>query len=268
MAVAIVGIASGIAVSGSARAPSAVTPQEAHDIAAEAYLYFNPLVSMDVSRRQGTKIEPGKMPGRGPMNTFSHLRAYPDANFGEVARPNFDTLYSSAWLDLTKGPVIVSVPDTHGRYYLLPMLDVWTDVFAAFGKRTSGTTAANYAVVPPGWTGDLPAEMARIQSPAFHVWIIGRTRTNGPGDYAAVHAVQDGHKITLLAQWGRPPQPVSETVDPSVDMKTPRKTQVDTMKPADYFHYAEDLMTAEPPHVAAFWSLTMYDAQGFQRPIR
>ena len=91
------------------------------------------------------------------MNVFTNMREFPDANFKEVVRPNFDTLYSSGWLDLTKEPMIVSVPDTHGRYYLLPMLDMWTDVFAVPGKRTNGTTAANYAIVPPGWTGTLPA---------------------------------------------------------------------------------------------------------------
>jgi hypothetical protein len=202
LAFAIAALAGDLALpSGSAMAAPAVTPQEAHDIAAEAYLCFYPLVTMDVSRRQFTNIEPGKMPGRGPMSTFSYLRTYPDANFREVVRPNFDTLYSSAWLDLTQGPVIVSAPDTNGRYYLLLILDMWTEAFAVPGKRTSGTTAANYAVVPPGWTGDLPTDVARIQSPTFHVWVNGRTQTNGPADYAAVHAVQDGYKVTPLAQW-------------------------------------------------------------------
>src|SRR6266436_83646 len=106
----------------------AVTEQEAHAIGVDAYVYFYPLVTMDVSRKQFTNIEPGKEFGKGPMNMFVSVPEYPPANFKGVVRSNFDTLYSIAWLDLTKEPVIVSVPDTQGRYYLLPMLDMWTDV--------------------------------------------------------------------------------------------------------------------------------------------
>jgi len=76
------------------------------------------------------------------MNEFAHIREFPAADFKIVVRPNFDTLYSSAWLDLTTEPVIASGPSTDGRYYMLPMLDMWTDVFASPGKRTSGTESA------------------------------------------------------------------------------------------------------------------------------
>src|SRR5215470_3587175 len=143
----------------------AATPSadDIHEIGMEAYVYFYPLVTMDVTRRQLTNIESGKMIGRGPMNMFSHVRAYPTAEFREVVRPNFDTLYSTGWLDLTKEPMIVSAPDTAGRYYLLPMLDMWSDVFAVPGKRTSGTTAADFAIVPQGWKGTLPAGVPMIQ---------------------------------------------------------------------------------------------------------
>jgi hypothetical protein len=117
-------------------------------VAAESYIFLYPLVTMELTRLQATNIEAGKLPGRGPMNEFVHIRQFPDADFKVVVRPNFDTLYSSAWLDLTAEPVIVSAADTDGRYYMLPMLDMWTDVFAVPGQRTSGTGAANWAVVP------------------------------------------------------------------------------------------------------------------------
>ena len=114
---------------------------------------FYPLVTMDITRKQSTNIEPGKEFGKGPMNTFVNVPAFPPADLKVVVRINFDTLYSIAWLDLTKEPQVVSAPDTDGRYYLLPMLDMWTDVFASPGWRTTGTKAGNFLVTPPGWSG-------------------------------------------------------------------------------------------------------------------
>src|SRR5262249_2925749 len=116
-----------------------LTDEEAQNIAQEAYIYFYPLVLMDVSRKHFTNIEVDKMFGRGPMNTFSHVRTFPPAAFRGATHANFDTLYSVGWLDLTKEPVVISVPDTQGRYYLLQLLDMWTDSFAGVAKRTTGT---------------------------------------------------------------------------------------------------------------------------------
>jgi hypothetical protein len=243
----------------AAQAQSAITEQEAHAIGVNAYIYFYPLVTMDVTRKQFTNIEPGKELGKGPMNMFNNVPEYPPANFKGVVRPNFDTLYSIAYLDLTKEPAVVSAPDTNGRYYLLPMLDMWSDVFASPGWRTTGTQAVNFLVTPPGWRPDLrdkfidefklPRETQRIDAPTPYVWIIGRTKTDGPPDYDAVHKIQAGFKVTLLSDWGKSSKPIQATIDPSVDMKTPPKIQVDTMPAGKYFAYAAELLKLQPPHI-------------------
>ena len=226
---------------------SALTQDQAHAIAVDAYVYFYPLVLMDLTRKQLTNIDE-KESGKGPMNTFVNIPAYPPADFKAVVRANFDTLYSIAWLDLTAEPLVVSAPDTSGRYYLLPMLDMWTDVFACPGSRTTGTAAGNFLVTPPGWTGAVPAGFTQIAAPTSYVWIIGRTRTDGPADYEAVHKVQAGYTVTPLSGWGRAAVPVAVKTDPAVDMKTPPMVQADTMAVGAYFAYAAELLKIHPPH--------------------
>jgi hypothetical protein len=236
-----------------------ITEEEAHAIGLRAYIYLYPLITMDVTRKQLTNVDPGKSLIGGPMNMFNNVPAFPTADIRVVVRPNFDTLYSSAWLDLTKEPVIVSVPDTRGRYYLIPMLDMWTDVFASPGWRTTGTKAGNFLVVPPGWRPDLkdrfieefklPAEIQRIDAPTPYVWIIGRTKTDGPSDYDSVHKIQEGFKITPLSQFGKKSEPPKVKIDPSIDMKTPPKIQVDSMPAGKFFAYAAELLKLHPPHI-------------------
>ena len=238
---------------------AAITEDEAHAIGVETYLYFYSLITMDVTRKQLTNMEPGPGSLGGPMNRFSNIPEFPAADMRVVVRPNFDTLYSSAWLDLSKEPMVVSAPDTGGRYYLLPMLDMWTDVFASPGWRTTGTGAGNFLVTPPGWRPDLrqrfveefklPDNTQRIDAPTPYVWIIGRTKTDGPADYDAVHKIQDGYKITPLSQWGKTPETPTVKIDPSVDMKTPPKLQVDTMPAGKFFAYAAELIKLHPPHI-------------------
>lgn len=228
---------------------AALGEEVAYEIGVEAYTYLYPLVLMDVTRRQATNVEAGSTVGRGPMNTFTHFREFPPAEFRDVVRPNFDTLYSTAWLDLTEEPVVVSAPDTQGRYYMLPMMDMWTDVFAVPGKRTTGTGPGSFAIVPPGWRGTLPEGVQRIDAPTPYAWIIGRTQTNGPSDYAAVNRMQDGLTITPLSRLGQPWRPEPTSVDPSVDMTTAPMTQVADMSAAGFFSYAAELLKVNLPHL-------------------
>lgn len=230
------------------------TTVEQREIAREAYLFLYPLVTMDVTRRVALNSDPGVSGIGAPPNTFNHIRTFPPADMRQVVRPNFDTLYSSAWLDLTQGPVVVSVPDTGDRYYLLPMIDMWTDVFAVPGTRTTGNRAGQFLVATQGWNGKVPAGMTRIDAPTPSVWIIGRTQTNGPDDYAAVHRMQDGYRITPLAEWGQARAPSQWKIDPTVDVKTEPLLQVNRMPIGEFFEYGARLMALHPPH-ATDWPI-------------
>ena len=232
----------------SASAAPSLSQEDANAIAEEAYTYLYSLVTMDLTRLQFTNVDEVKA-FSGPMNVFVNVPGYPTAEMKTVVRPNFDTLYSSAWLDLTKEPMVISVPDTNGRYYLLPMLDMWTDVFASPGWRTTGTGAQMFLVTPPGWTGTVPDGVSEIKASTPYVWIIGRVKTDGPADYDAVHKIQAGLKLMPLSQMGTDGwKPAPAKIDPDVDMKTPPKEQVDTMPGGKFFAYAAELLKLHPPH--------------------
>jgi hypothetical protein len=185
------------------------------------------------------------------MGQFTLMREYPTAAFRDVTAPNADTLYSVAWLDLSGGPYIFSIPDAKGRYYLMPMLDAWTNVFQVPGTRTTGTNAQKYAITGPGWSGTLPAGVTEYKSPTNLVWLLGRTYCTGtPQDYKEVHGFQDQLSLVPLSSYGKSYTPPPGRVDPNVDMKTAVRDQVDALDVEAYFKLMADLMKANPPAAA------------------
>jgi len=225
----------------------AVTKEkEALEAGVEAVVYGLPVVIMDITMKKATNVT--KPEGfAAPVNQFVNMQEFPTAAFKGVVRANVDTLYSSAFLDLAEEPIVLSVPDTHGRYYLMPMLDAWTNVFASPGKRTTGTKAGHFAITGPGWTGTLPAGVQELKSPTNMAWILGRTQTNGPKDYAAVHAIQKGYKLVPLSSFGKPYTPPEGTVDPNIDMKMPPVEQLEKMNGATFFNTLASLLKSNPP---------------------
>ena len=176
-----------------------LSEEEALRLGTEAYIYGYPLVTMEMTRRVTTNVAEPKG-DHAPMGQFANLKTYPDASYRDVTAPNADTLYSSAFLDVGKGPYVLSLPDEGDRYYLAPTLSGWTDVFADPGTRTTGTKAQTYAITGPGWKGDLPEGVKELKSPTGMVWIIIRTYCTGtPEDYKAVHALQDKYKLVPSA---------------------------------------------------------------------
>jgi hypothetical protein len=228
-------------------AEALVKEKEAQETAIEAYIYAYPLVTMELTRRVSTNVVSPEG-SKAPMFQFAKLRGYPAVDDHTVTAPNADTLYTIVWLDVTKEPWIVSAPDMKGRFFLLPMLDGWTTVFADPGKRTTGTAAQKFAITGPGWTGTLPAGVTEYKSATGLVWLLGRIYCTGtPEDYKAVHALQDQMTAVPLSSYGKPYTAPPGVVDPSVDIKTSIRDQVNAMDAASYFKLAAQLMKTNPP---------------------
>lgn len=221
---------------------------ELHHIATESYLYLYPLVLMDVTRRQMTHLSTKKSHAhRVPMNEFSHLRSYPPSSMRDVIRPNFDTLYSLAWLDVSSAPMVVSVPPSEGRYYMLPLMDMWTDVFANIGTRTTGSGAGTYVISSRDWRGVCPADHVHVVSPTPQLWLLGRTQTNGPTDYAAVHRFQD--QLVLKPFQAQPKREFTKSIEIPFDPDKAPDQQVEAMDAATFFAYGFKLLALHPPHL-------------------
>ncbi len=228
-------------------AAAAAKELEAREIAIDAYIYAYPLVTMEYTRRIMTNVD--KPAGsKAPMGQFARLRSYPAVDDHSVTAPNADTLYTLTWLDLSKEPWILSIPDMKDRYFLFPMLDGWTNVFQVPGKRTTGTKAQKYAITGPGWSGTLPAGVTEYKSPTAMVWVLGRIYCTGtPEDYKAVHALQDQVSVVPLSSYGKPYAPEAVKVDGAIDMKAAPRDQVNAMDGATYFKLFAELLKTNPP---------------------
>jgi hypothetical protein len=236
----------------SATAPASATENptaaEIRGIAASAYTFAYPLVLLDVTRR--TDLERRAQAGLPGANHFVHARAFPDEHSRIVIRPNADTLYSTAWLDLSHEPILLHVPDTHGRYYVMQLLDAWTETFDMPGKRTRGTGARWFGIVGPGWKGSLPPNVEKIDAPTNTVWLLGRTQVNGVADYGEVHAIQNGFALVPLSQYSHgaarsAPAPGSP---PGPNRNDPPPMQVQRMTAREFFQLVANLLETNPPH--------------------
>lgn len=257
------------AAEAKAAAESAAKELEAREIAIEAYVYAYPLVTMEITRRYMTNVE--KPEGsKAPMGQLMRLRTYPAVDDHTVTAPNADTLYTTTWIDVSKEPWILSLPDMKDRYYLFPMLDGWTNVFQVPGKRTTGTKAQKYAITGPGWSGTLPPDVVEYKAPTNLVFMIGRIYCTGtPEDYKAVHALQDQISIVPLSSWGTPYVPEPGKVDPAIDMKMAPRDQVNALDGTAYFTLFAELLKNNPPAaddapiVAKLAKIGIVPGQGF-----
>jgi len=234
---------------GAAQSTAELSERQANEIGTEVYIYGYPLVTMEMTRRVMTNsADPAGL--RAPMGQFAHARQFPPVTYRDVPGANADTLYSVAWLDLAEEPYVFTIPDAEGRYFMMPMLNGWTDVFQTPGTRTTGTKAQTYAITGPKWKGELPKGVEQYRSATNLVWILGRIYTTGTAqDYEKVHSFQDKISLVPLSALGKDYTPPKGKVDPDIDMKTSTTNQVISMDAAAYFKLLSALMKDNPPTV-------------------
>ncbi len=263
MGAAVVGAAAaacGTSSNSAAGGSSASSSSGASDpdaIAPDAFVFGYPLVLMDATRAAAA-----------PANRFSHAATIPSSAERIVVRLNQDTLYSQAWLDLSAEPVVVQVPDMGSRYWLLPVLDAWTNVVhnpsSVRPQQKSGAPRGpfTYAFTGPSWKGTLPDDVTAMPVPTDMAWILGRVQVNGEQDLPAVHAIQAQIKIAPLSAWTRTPG----TSNPPATAPTgaePVKT-VAGLSGTAFFAKLDALMAANPPAPADASALARFATVGIK----
>ena len=205
----------------------------------EAYVYAYPFPVMYYTQQAQTTVPvdtPNPPIQSAPLNVFCNMAGFPDPSFKTVVRPNFDTLYSSAWLDLSRGPLVLKLPDTKDRYYLMPILSAWTDVIASPGMRTNPTTpssaAQDFLLIGPDWKGTAPPcfdDLHKVYIPTNMAWISGRTKAQDtPEDLAKVHELQAKYQLVPLDIYLQNPNG-----DYHPNMDVPVNPDYSTDKPSD-----------------------------------
>jgi hypothetical protein len=224
-----------------------LTGNPKHEIVREAYVYGYPLVTMDMTRRQQTNV---RVPddAHAPMGQLIKMRAYPAVDNRGAAAPNADTMYTMVWMDVSTEPWVFSIPDMGDRFYIMPMLSAFNEVFFVAGSRATGSKPQKYVITGPGWSDALPEGVTQVKSPTALVWILGRIYCTGtPEDYQAVHKVQDQFSSVPLSGYGKPYTPPPGAVDETFDMKTAVRKQVNDMPLEEYFTYLARLLKSNPP---------------------
>ena len=178
-------------------------------------------------------------------NLLTSIDALSTPSNRAVVSPNVDTAYTVGWIDLTSGPVVISVPDTGGRYYTIQLMDAYSNSYAYIGAGSTGTRAGDYALVPPGWGGTLPAGVKAIQSPTNTVWLLGRTLLNGVSDEAAVKPILQKIVATPLAEYELGQRGVANVED-----SYPATNPIVTPSGTSFIATLNQELTIDPPPAA------------------
>lgn len=209
------------------------------EMVSEAYIYAFPLVLTDATKTLSTNTD-GTMTGRAPINQFNHAKKLADASFRTVVTPNVDTVYSQAWLDISTEPMVYVLPETD-RFCNVQLLDAWTNTAAVLDK------AGAYAIALPGWEGELPDGVTRVDVPTATMWSITRTVLSGNEDLPNVYAIQEQMQLLPLSAYVQggeyaAPQGAYKEENDFVPVN-----KVLSMTPAEFFNTANALMQVNPP---------------------
>jgi hypothetical protein len=190
--------AKGGAATSSQTAAAGPEPSEATAIAEEAYIYAFPM--MENYRTMYVQAIDRSAPGyMGSFNELVHRSELLGPEFTGIVRPNNDTMYSFAWLDLRSQPVVVTVPEIEDRYYSVQLVDMFTHNFGYIGTRATGTEAGSYVLAGPQWEGIKPPDAKAVfQSESSFVYCVIRTEVGGRDDVASVVALQKRYHVTPL----------------------------------------------------------------------
>jgi hypothetical protein len=221
----------------------------------QAYIYGYAPVAMMATRDIMTAVPDSTESGQAPINQFSYKHSLATPANRLIVRPNVDTLTTTAWLDLAKEPMILHVPAVSDRYYMIPMLDAYSNEFASVGPRTTGYGAGDYAIIGPQWHGVLPGNISRVfTAPTNTVWLLGRTFVNGPHDLHKAIAVTRQYQLIPLSSYeafvktGKyaPPTHVPVTVPNRKFEALPVTNAAGFSKP-DFFYVLARYVAENPP---------------------
>jgi hypothetical protein len=217
----------------------------------EEYVYGYPLVMMDVTREVMTAT-PVSGQYTAPINQFERLRTYVSPDYKNVVRISVNSLWSTAFLDLDQEPMIVSVPDMDGRYFVVQAMNMWTDNFLSAGTRTNGGKAGKYLIAGPKWNGSAPKDVDQaFKCTTRYAFVLIQMSAGSPADFPAINAKQDQLKITPLSAWGKPyTPPATVPVNPDTDTTATPFDQVRLMSGEMFFSRLAKALADNPPYPA------------------
>jgi hypothetical protein len=196
-----------------------ISPQEARQIAKEAYFYANPVVD-SYRILYSYFVDENNPDYKAPWNQIENISRVYTHEDRAVQTPNSDTPYSWLALDLRAEPIVLTVPTIEKeRYFSIQLIDLYTQNFAYIGSRTTGNDGGNFLIAGPRWEGEKPAGISQvIRAETELILAVYRTQLFNPDDLETVKAIQTGYRVQPLSAFLGEPAP---SAVPQIDFIEP-----------------------------------------------